>query len=287
MLKYFTICFSVIILLLFLAACTGKTESPNQNFIPEYTETASESDKVTSDTNAVIDEYEQLESDTLHEATDESSIEDFSEEITDAVESAETDSEETESPHVDTLDENGYCDICGVKIEESATETVKDSEEKEEDSNAEPSSSALFNKFYDNNFDLSATSHSNGSKITEKSDTYTAGDYELRFLNYVNLYKNARDAKGNPALKVGNTTDVGSFEISVPNEISIVIFEIAKYKDHTSCVIINGREYTLTKNSNDGEYERIIVDATTSKSITFATSDEGKICMIRSIEFIK
>lgn len=297
MIKNVTICLSVIILMLFVTACTDKREPTNPNFIPEYTESVNESDSISSDTNTHVYESEKIESNTQIESIEESDFdaieltsEDLTTEATESAsttESTQTNTEGTECPHVDTLDENGYCDICGEKIEEIETDPENNSEEKEEDFNEEYNSSILFNEFYDSNFDLTALSHSNGSKMTEKSDTYTQEEYELKFLNYKNVYKNARDAMGNPALKVGNTTDVGSFEINLPNEISIVVFEIAKYKDHTSTVFINGREYSLTKNSNDGEYERIIVDATKVKTITFTTADEGKICMVRAIEYIK
>ena len=200
---------------------------------------------------------------------------------------------ETASKHIDSKDENGYCDICGEKIEADTAdeietvETIESIEETSEEITEETISadSALFDKFYDSNFDTSGTAHSNGGKMTEKSDTYNAGVYQLKFLNYVNLYKNARDAKGNPALKLGKSDAVGYFEIIIPENVSSVIFKVAKYKEQDSSVRINGVEYKLTKNSNDGVYDEIIIDTSETKKIMVSTTEANKICMIRSIEF--
>ena len=52
-------------------------------------------------------------------------------------------------------------------------------------------------------------------------------------------------------------------------------------------VIINGREYILTKASNNGEYDEIIIDTSNVKKITVSTTKDHTMCMIRSIEFIK
>lgn len=303
--KYILLLLSVMICVFALSTCTEniENEDPTHGFIPEYTQTELESVVLDSDTDTTLDDSmnneEEINSESSSVSQEENSDDvnedtllpsQSSSETGDATsqeESNQNNSETTEKIHVDTLDENGYCDICGEKIEEIESQSSNEDVDNEEESNTEETNSALFNKFYDSNFDLTLTTHSNGSKMTEKSDTYTAGIYELKFYNYTNVYKNARDAKGNPALKVGNTTYLGSFEFNVPSEIQIVILEIAKYKDHASSVLINGREYTLTKNSNDGEYDRIIIDCTSNKVVTFTTTNEGKTCMIRSIAFIK
>lgn len=193
---------------------------------------------------------------------------------------ANTETEPNTEPapqHVD-YDENNYCDKCGELIE--STESNTEFEETNEHG-------ALFDKFYDKNYDIKATGHSNGSKMTDSCNSYTSGEYELVFQNYSNLYKNARDEKGNSALKVGTTSAVGSFELNIPEDILIVVIRVAKYKDKDSVVLINNVEHVLTKNSNNGEYDMIIIDATKNKTVSVSTTEEYKICMIRSIEFVK
>ena len=123
--------------------------------------------------------------------------------------------------------------------------------------------------------------------MTEKTDTYSCGGYELKFLNYVNVYKNARDAKGNSALKIGKGDAIGSFELRVPNDIEIVVINVAKYKNLDTVITVNNREHTLTKSSDNGEYDIIVIDVSTTKTIVFSTTDAGMRCMLRSIEFVK
>ena len=277
---------TTIMLILLCTSCSddfpsqGNGESAEGNNIitetQEDTETESKTDADSTDSES--------DSETEGESISDNEIDNETDSDSATESEIESDSAETESvtasPHVD-FDENDYCDKCGEKID---TDTENDGADNVETPVA---SSALFDKFYDSSFDLTATNHSNGGKMTEKSDTYTNAGYELKFTNYTNVYKNARDAKGNPALKLGKTTEKGSFEVKIPDDITKVVLKIAKYKDHDSAVIINGKEYTLAKNSNDGEYDEIIVDTSETKMIIVSTTEACKICMIRSIEFIK
>lgn len=179
--------------------------------------------------------------------------------------------------HID-VDENDHCDICGIDL------TVEDNNS----SSSEIYQSILFGKFYDANFDLEKKTHSNGSKMEiNKSDKYQSDGYELHFVNFSNVYKNARDAQGNPALKLGKTSEVASFEFTVPNDIKVVVIKVAKYCGINSVVEVNNREYVLQKSSDDGEYDSIIIDTSKNKTIIFSTTEAGPRCMIRSIEFVK
>ncbi len=184
---------------------------------------------------------------------------------------------EPECIHVD-VDENYHCDICGIDI------TAED----DDSSTSEIYQSILFGKFYDANFDLEKKTHSNGSKMEiNKSDKYQSDGYELHFVNFSNVYKNARDAQGNPTLKLGKTSEVASFEFTVPNDIKVVVIKVAKYCGINSVVEVNNREYVLTRSSDDGEYDSIIIDTSKNKTIIFSTTEAGPRCMIRSIEFVK
>ncbi len=247
-------------------------------------------DTAESDTDAESDRN--LESDTLDDT------ELYSE---DAIEYTESDSEpylETETIHdpdhdfVD-VDENYYCDICGILVKEETeseneTESLELSDEVPTETETEtdpPLLPALFDKFYDKNFDLESKKESNGGKMTEKNNTYYSSGYVLKFENYSCVYKNARDSKGNPVLKVGKGDAVGVFSFTVPKDVTTVIFRIARYKDKESAVMINGKEYILTKNSSDGKYEKIIIDTSAKKTILLTTIADRQVCMIRSIEF--
>lgn len=281
--------FIILILALAIASCaesSDKIEYTYPEFTIEIEDSDSESlaqgeDNIVSESGSDISESIS-ESDA--EDTTDAPVVDNKNPDTEAVESQssiiEEEETETKSIHVDDRDENGYCDICGVKIEDNSSSNSSGNV-------SSGSTVALFNQFYDSGFDTTKSDHSDGGAMTEKSDTYTNNGYELKFLNYSNLYKNARDAKGNPALKLGKKSAIGSFEICVPDSVNRVVLKIAKYKDQASAVIVNGVEYTLTKNSNDGQYDEIIVDTSKSKTIVVSSSEIYKVCMIRSIEFIK
>jgi len=314
--RYYLTIFIILICMLALAACI-QYEDKGEYTYPEFP-LEEESPAIESNTHAVensktetniVEDSESNSSDAVTEAhtiiviEDTTYFESISTEGSLSIETEETElateilETETTKHHTDALDENGYCDICGEKIlddipneNESTANTEEASEEEASEEVTELTTTAqyaLFDKFYDSNFDINETKHSNGGKMTEKSDTYIANGYMLKFLNYANVYKNARDAKGNPALKVGKTDAVGAFEIQIPANISTVVFKVAKYKDHASSIIINGVQYVLTKNSDDGEYDVITVDTKENKIIKFTTADAYKVCMIRSIEFIK
>ena len=119
------------------------------------------------------------------------------------------------------------------------------------------------------------------------SYTESVGGYTLSLTNMSRVYKNSYDAQGHACLKLGTGDYVGSFEFTVPSDITSVVINVTGYKAKKSKVTVNGTEYTLTKSSSNGEYDAITIDTTTTKTITFATVAGATRCKITSIEFVK
>ena len=116
------------------------------------------------------------------------------------------------------------------------------------------------------------------------SKTFTAGSYSLALTNMSKVYGPAYDAKGNSCIKFGTSSKAGSMSFTVPENVTKVVLYVAKYKANNASVTINNVKTTLTKNSNDGAYDVIEVDTTTTKTVSFAVSS-GYRCMINTIEF--
>ena len=129
-----------------------------------------------------------------------------------------------------------------------------------------------------------AASHADGSSKT--SYTETVGDYTLSITDGTNMYTGARDATGNSCIKLGTSSKTGGFSFTVPDDVTSVVIAIAKYKSSTSAVTINGTTTTLTKNSNNGEYDEITVDTSSTKTVTLATTSSGKRAMVNTITYI-
>ena len=130
-----------------------------------------------------------------------------------------------------------------------------------------------------------AGTHVDGKDIgTSKS--YTEGNYTLELTNATKVFDGEKDAKGNSCIKLGTSSVTGTFTITVQDDVTKVIFLVAKYKAKTSKINVNGKEYTLTTSSDNGEYEEIEVDTSSTKTITFSTVSGGVRCMINSIKLI-
>ena len=127
--------------------------------------------------------------------------------------------------------------------------------------------------------------HMDGSDLG-KEIAYTFDEYTLNFTDMYKIFAPSRDAHGNSCIKIGTANTPGTLSFTVPDEVYAVIINIAKYKDYESKVIINGTEYTLTKNSHDGEYDIIVVDTSITKTVTISTVDDGKRVMMDSIVFV-
>ncbi len=136
-------------------------------------------------------------------------------------------------------------------------------------------------------FELGANgsaTHSDGSEKTSYSETVNG--YTLNITGGSKMYTGARDAKGNSALKLGTGSVAGKFTFTVPENVTSVVIYIAKYKTNTSKVTINGTTYTLTNNSNDGAYDIITIDTSSTKTVSLTTVSGGYRAMVNSIEFI-
>ena len=136
-------------------------------------------------------------------------------------------------------------------------------------------------------FDFGANgsaSHVDGNDLGS-SKSYTAGDYTLKLTSMSKVYGPAKDAKGNSCIKLGTSKVVGTLTFTVDEEVQKVVIYVAKYKVNTSKINVNGQTYTLTKNSNNGEYDVIEIDTSEVKKITFSTVSGGVRCMINTIEY--
>ena len=136
-------------------------------------------------------------------------------------------------------------------------------------------------------FELGANgsaSHNDGTDLSAPK-TYEEGGATLTITSATKVYSGARDAKGNSCLKLGTSKLVGSFSFTVDEDVTSVIIKVAKYKTNNTKISVNGTSYTLTKNSNDGAYDEIVVDTTTTKTIDFATVSNTYRCMINSITY--
>ena len=127
-------------------------------------------------------------------------------------------------------------------------------------------------------------SHADGSSTT--SYTETVDGYTLSLTGGKQMYKGARDAKGNSCIKLGSSKNVGSFSFTVPDDVTSVIIAVAKYKANTSKVTINDTTSTLTKASNDGEYDAITVDTSSTKTVSVTTVSGGVRAMVNTITYV-
>ena len=136
-------------------------------------------------------------------------------------------------------------------------------------------------------FDFGANgsaAHADGTAYSG-SKSYTNEGYTLSLTGMEKVYGPAYDAKGNSCIKLGTSSVVGKFSFTVADDVNQVIIYVAKYKTNTTKISVNGTAYTLTKNSNDGEYDAIVVDTTTTKTVSFTTVSGGVRCMINTVEF--
>ena len=99
------------------------------------------------------------------------------------------------------------------------------------------------------------------------------------------VYGPAYDAKGNSCIKLGTSKLIGTLTFTVPDNVTKVVIYVAKYKANNTKINVNGTDYTLSKNSDNGAYDAIEVDTSSTKSVTLKTVASTYRCMINSIEF--
>lgn len=176
---------------------------------------------------------------------------------------------------IDHVDDNNDddCDTCGANMSDSSSG----------DSGAEKSLLATFDDFSKDG--ATSSSHSDGSTAST-STVYSDNSHTLQFTTLTNVSSNAFDEKGNSCLKLGTSKKNGSFTFKVSDDVKEVKIYVAKYKDNISKITINaGDVQSLTKSSNAGEYDVIIVDTSESKEITLSTASGGLRVMVDKIEY--
>ncbi len=129
-----------------------------------------------------------------------------------------------------------------------------------------------------------SASHNDGSSKTSYSETN--GTYTLNITGGTSMYTGARDAKGNSCIKLGTSSKTGGFSFTVPADVTSVIIAAAKYKTNTTKMTINGSSYTLSSASNNGAYDAIEIDTTSTKTITLTTVSGGVRAMVNSITYV-
>ena len=135
-------------------------------------------------------------------------------------------------------------------------------------------------------------SHADGSEIKPAEGAevatfeQTVGEVKLVLTDLVKVYGNARDAKGNGALKLGTGSAAASLKIVVPEGYDRVEIAIAGYKANKASISVNGGEaQEIATYSNNGEYTVVKVEPVEG-AVTLATLDAGRRAMINSITLV-
>lgn len=132
--------------------------------------------------------------------------------------------------------------------------------------------------------DNGSCTHSDGTGASTYEETVSG--YTLSISAGSNFYTGAIDAQGNSCLKLGTSSKVGTFTITVPTGVKKVVIYVSGYKAKTSKYTVNGGDVkTATKKSNDGEYEAVEITVPEDGKIVFATVSGATRIMINTIEF--
>ena len=137
-------------------------------------------------------------------------------------------------------------------------------------------------------FELGANGSATHKDGSTAKTTYseTIDGYTLSITGGTKMYPSSYDAKGNSCIKLGTSSVVGGFSFTVPDDVTSVSIAIAKYKANTTKITVNGTSYTLTKNSDNGEYDEIIVDTSTTKTVSLTTVSGGYRAMVNTITYV-
>ena len=131
----------------------------------------------------------------------------------------------------------------------------------------------------------SATHKDPNSKFSN-GKSYTVSGYTLKFTSATNCYDGGNDAKGNSCMKMGTSSNTGSFTVTVADDVTEVIIYVAQYKANTTKISVNGgAAQTISTASNNGAYTAVVIDTSVNKTFTFATVSGGVRCMIDTIVF--
>ena len=130
-----------------------------------------------------------------------------------------------------------------------------------------------------------SATHKDGS-TAKTTYSETNGNYTLSLTGGTKMYPSSYDAKGNSCIKLGTGSAAGGFSFTVPDDVTSVVIAIAKYKSNAAKITVNGTAHTLTKNSNDGAYDEITVDTSSTKTVTLTTVSGGYRAMVNTIVFV-
>ncbi len=115
-------------------------------------------------------------------------------------------------------------------------------------------------------------------------NSFTDRGYTLQLTGCNGVYA-ARDAMGNAVLKLGTSSKAGSFTFTVDENVKTVVIYIAGRQTANAVIEVNGTAYTITSHSDEGNYTKIVVDTSTTKTVTLTTCSGGWRAMVNSIEF--
>ena len=132
--------------------------------------------------------------------------------------------------------------------------------------------------------DDSSKNEDNDSSSALTTYTEENNGYTLTLASLSKVYKGF-DASGQAVLKLGTSSVVGSFSFTVADDVDYVIIEVAKYKNNTTKINVNGTDYTITTSSSTPDYTPIKVETTSTKTVSFATVSGGVRCKINSIAY--
>ncbi|MBR7111540.1 MAG: endonuclease [Clostridia bacterium] len=133
-------------------------------------------------------------------------------------------------------------------------------------------------------FGDNGSGQTDGTKLTADK-SYTDGSYTLTLTGPTNVYGGARDEAGGSCLKMGTSSNAGSFNFTVGADIAKVVIRAGAYKEYAdnNKLIVNGTTYTLP--SGNGEYMEIEINTGTNKTVTVATTGSKPRAEIDSIAF--
>ncbi len=183
-----------------------------------------------------------------------------------------------------------YCSVCNEELSRLEDQIIaKLPHDTDEDGNCTDCPASVVDQEIVFNLGENSTANKEGSNAV--SATYNAGTvngYTLTLKNTSKIYNNCTDSTGDALLKAGASSTKGTFNIDVPEDITAVIFFVGQRAGKATSITINGTNYTITKNSANGEYNEIVVDTKTTKTIAFSSGTTGdKRCMINTIKFVK
>ena len=183
-----------------------------------------------------------------------------------------------------------YCSVCNEELSRLEDQIIaKLPHDTDEDGNCTDCPASVVDQEIVFNLGANSTANKEGSNaVSATYDAGTVNGYTLTLKNTSKIYNNCTDSTGDALLKAGASSTKGTFNIDVPEDITAVIFFVGQRAGKATSITINGTNHTINKNSANGEYNEILVDTKTTKTIAFSSGTTGdKRCMINTIKFVK